>query len=501
MKTRREFMKTSIAATGIVAGVVSTSRVLGGEVPPSDKAKAKSPRTFTLTRQIPVEAGYDLVVAGGGPAGTAAAVCASRLGAKVLLVEASGCLGGMGTSGLVTAFDPMADGKRMLVGGFMREVVETLYKRNFLMPGIAPNKWRKNYHSWTPFQVEGYKLVLDEFVEKAGVEVRFFTRVIDADADTKQGKVSGVVLQNIEGYRYIQAKAFIDATGDAVLADVCGAACREAGRDTPAPMPATLCSLHAGIDWSKSVTWSDQQKALKKALADGHFTQPDKHLPGMSQVNQTVGTLNGGHLFKMNALKCKDLGDGVMLGRRIVQEYVDFYRKYVDGCENIQLVTTGSLIGVRESRRIVGEYELNVNDYLTRRQFPDQIAVFNKAVDIHAYDCTEEAYKEYAKKYYKTGRIKRGECFGIPYSILVPKGWKNLWVAGRCNSSDISVHGAIRVQPAASMMGQAAGTSAVQCLDTGEQANNLDTEVLIATLRKAGAYLPQKETRKTMTRS
>jgi flavin-dependent dehydrogenase len=207
--------------------------------------------TYRLQREIPVDVPYELVVAGGGPAGVAAAVCAARLGAKVLLVEATGCLGGMGTSGLVTAFDPMGDGKKMLVGGFMREVVETMYRRKFLKPGIDPNTWRKNYHQWTSFQVEGYKLVLDESVRKAGVEVRFFTRVIDADADPRQGKVAGVVLQNVEGYRFVRAGAYIDATGDAVLTDLCGAACREAGRDTPTPMAATLCSIHAGIDWSR----------------------------------------------------------------------------------------------------------------------------------------------------------------------------------------------------------------------------------------------------------
>jgi len=223
--------------------------------------------------------------------------------------------------------------------------------------------------------------------------------------------------------------------------------------------------------------------------------------PGLSQVNQTVGYLNGGHLFRMNALKCKDLSEGVMLGRRIVQEYVGFYRKYVSGCDDLQLVSTGSLIGVRESRRIVGEYELRIDDYLARRQFPDQIAVFNKAVDIHAYDCTDEAYKQYHREYSRTGRLQPGECFGIPYSILVPRGWKNLWVAGRCNSSDVKVHGSIRVQPAAAMMGQAAGTAAVQSLRSGRHADNLDTEVLVGTLRKAGAYLPQKQTSKVMTRS
>ncbi|NQU23702.1 MAG: FAD-dependent oxidoreductase [Candidatus Nealsonbacteria bacterium] len=494
--TRRGFLKSSALGVSGTAGAIAAA---SGKTSAEDASvEAQQAETYNFTRRVPVESGYDLVVCGGGPAGTAAAVCAARLGAKVLLVEATGCLGGMGTSGLVTAFDPMGDGKRMLVGGFMREVVETMFHRKFLRPGIDPNTWRKNYHQWTQFQAEGYKLVLDEFVTKAGVEVRFFTRVIDADADSQGGKVSGVVLQNIEGYRFIRARAYIDATGDAVLADLCGAACREAGRDTPAPMAATLCSLHAGIDWSRM---GNEDVALKKALAAGHFTQPDRHLPGMTRVNQTVGYLNGGHLFRMNALKCQNLSAGVMLGRRIVQEYVDFYRMYVAGCEDIQLVTTGSLIGVRESRRIVGEYELNVDDYLARRQFPDQIAVFNKAVDIHAYDCTEEAYRQYYQEYTKTGRLGKGECFGIPYSILVPKGWKNLWVAGRCNSSDVKVHGSIRVQPAASMMGQAAGTAAVQSLRTDQPANDLDTEQLVQTLRKAGAYLPQKQMSKTMTRA
>jgi len=485
---RREFLVGSALAIGL------GSTADGAAAPPDNKKTD----TYTLKREIPVDGPYDVIVAGGGPAGTAAAVCSARLGAKVLLVEATGCLGGMGTSGLVTAFDPMGDGTRMLVGGFMREVVETMYSRGFLQPGINPNAWRKNYHNWTPFQAEGYKIVLDEFVTKTGVEVRFFTRVIDADAEARSGTVSGVVLQNVEGYKFVRAGAYIDATGDGVLADLCGAPCREAGRDTEAPMPATLCSLHAGLDWSKM---GNQHAALKKALADKHFTQSDRHLPGMSKVNQTVGYLNGGHLFRMNALKCRDLSEGIMLGRRIVQEYVAFYRKYVSGCTNLQLVATGAVIGVRESRRIVGEYELTIKDYLARRQFPDQIAVFNKAVDIHAYDCTEEAYKKYYREYSRTGRLKPGECFGIPYSILVPKGWRNLWVAGRCNSSDVKVHGSIRVQPAASMMGQAAGTAAVQSIRTKQPANDLNTAELIQTLRKTGAYLPQKETSKAMTRA
>lgn len=461
--------------------------------------------TYRFTRDIPIEEHYDIVIAGGGPAGAAAAICAGRLGAKVLLIEATGCMGGMGTSGLVTAFDPMANGQRNLVGGIMREIVETLYTRRHLGPDITPDCWRKYYHCWIEFQVEGLKLLLDELAVQAGVEVRFFTRVIDADADAKTGKVAGIILSNIEGYRYVRAKAFIDCTGDAVLADLCGAACREAGRDTPRPMPATLASLHTNIDWDRlraanPNSWQMFQEQLHKAIAAGHFTQPDKFLAGFSRVGKTNGYLNGGHVFNLNALRCRSLSDGIMLGRRLVQEYLAFFRKYIPGCENMELMTTASLMGIRESRRIVGEYELHFADYLARRQFSDQIGVFNKHVDIHAYDTSEAEYQRLLEEITKSGRLGPGECFGIPYGILVPKGWSNLWVAGRCTSSDVKVHGSIRVQPACAMMGQAAGTAAVQSIQTGQPACDLDTEQLVLTLRGREAYLPQPALSPTMTR-
>ncbi len=455
--------------------------------------------SYDLRRTIRAETGYDLVVAGGGPAGAAAAICAARLGAKVLLVESTGCMGGMGSSGLVTAFDPMANGEQCLVGGFMLELVEAMYVRGFMSPGIDPNCWRKYFHRWSPFKVEGLKLLLDEFALGAGVEVRFFTRVIDADTDAQDGRVNGVVLSNVEGYSYVKARTFIDATGDAILADLCGVACREAGRDTPRIMPSTLASLFTGVDWMEPRK-SDQEDYLPKALEDGHFTQYDRHLPGMSKVGHQVGYLNGGHMFNLNALRCRDLSDGVMWGRKLALEYTEFYRKYVPGCTTIEHVTTASLLGIRESRRIVGEYELTIGDYLARREFSDQIGIFNKFVDIHPYDCSKEQYERFCTERYASARLNEGEWFGIPYGILVPKGWKNLWVAGRCASSDVQVHGSIRVQPAASMMGQAAGTAAVQSIRTGRAAADLNTEELVTTLRNHGANLPQENLSRTLTK-
>ena len=496
---RRSFLKSSaLGASGVVgaAALAASADAAAAETP---AARPAGQETYRLARDIPVEAGYDLVVAGGGPAGTAAAVCAARLGAKVLLLEATGCLGGMGTSGLVTAFNPMADGQRMLVGGLMREIVTTMHHRGFLAPQVTADFYGKRFHCWTPFRVEGYKLVLDELVAAAGVEVRFFTRLVDVDIDAGKRVVRGVIAQNIEGFRYLRAKTFVDATGDAVLADLCGAPCREAGRDTANIMPPTLCSITGTIDWSRAGR-ANQQTLVEKAIADGQFSSKDRHLPGLFQVGDSLGMLNAGHLFKMNALQCRSLSDGVMKGRRLAQEFLAFYRKYVPGCENMELAITGSLVGVRESRRIVGEYELCFDDFSARRQFPDQIAVFNNSVDIHVYDDSEAEYQRYYKEFTQLGRLKPGERYGIPYGILVPRGWRNLWVAGRCNSSDDRLSGTIRVQPAASMMGQAVGTAAVQSIATGQPACDLDTRQLVETLRHAGAYLPQEKLSPTMTR-
>jgi hypothetical protein len=191
-----------------------------------------------------------------------------------------------------------------------------------------------------------------------------------------------------------------------------------------------------------------------------------------------------------------------MHGRKLAIEYRNFYKKYLPGFEHIEHVTTASLMGVRESRRIIGEYELNCSDYTARRQFPDQIGVFNNFVDIHPYDLSQEEMDRSRDDIYsKAIWLKEGENYGIPYGIIVPQGWTNLWVAGRSSSSDIQVHAAIRVQPAASMMGQAAGTAAVQSVETGQPAYDLDTERLVLTLREAGAYLPQKTLSKAITRS
>lgn len=466
--------------------------------------------TYRLVRDIPVDDDYDVLVAGGGPAGTAAAVSAARLGAKVVLVEATGCLGGMGSSGLVTTFGPMADGERTLVGGFCRELIETMHAQDQLGPDVTPDFWTTHYNRWIAFKPEGLKRVLDDFAVKAGVELRFFTRLIDADVQGR--KVRGAIVANVEGVRYIRARTFIDATGDAVLADLCGADCVVAGRDFKDIAPSTLCSLYGGIDWDHPAYGSDftgrdavkldtKKRLLMQAIADGHFSQEDRFLPGMNKLGRTTANLNGGHIFGLNGLSNRSVSEGMVFGRKLAVEYTEFYRKYVPGCENIEHLTTASLMGVRDTRRIVGEFELTIDDFNARRQFPDQVAVYNRPTDVHPTNTSKEEYERFLRDFEGHGKLARGTSVGIPYSILVPKGFENLWAAGRCHSSDTKVHGSIRAQSAAYMMGQAVGTAARQSIETGQPACDLDTQALVERLRANGAYLPQENLSRTMTRS
>jgi hypothetical protein len=464
--------------------------------------------SYNFTRTIPIEDSYDVLVCGGGPAGAAAAVCAARQGAKVLLVEATGCLGGMSTSGLVATFGPMGDGTKTLVGGFTRELIETMHARGFLGPEVTPEFWITHYNRWIPFDPEALKRMLDEYCVDAGVDIRYFTRVIDADC--KGHAVEGAIISNIEGLTYVRAKTFIDATGDAVLAAACKVPCKIAGQDWP-HAPATVCTMFSGLNWdhpayngnrgTDAVREQVKQEFLPQANADGHFTKPDHFIAGMKKVGAVTGNLNAGHIYGLDGLNAKSLSDGMIYGRNLAVEYRDFYRKYVPGCERIEIAATSPVMGVRDTRRIIGEFELTFADYKAGRQFADQVAVYNRPADVHATNSSKEEHEKFMEKMHGEQKLAKGKSVGIPYSILVPRGWENLWVAGRCHSSETEVHGSIRAQSAAFMMGQAAATAAVQSMATGQPACDLDTAQLVETLRAHGSYLPQQELSRTMTRS
>lgn len=459
------------------------------------------------TREIPAEEGYDIVVAGGGPAGCAAAICAARLGAKVLLVEAMGCLGGAGTSGLVTSMGELGRKGTVLLGGFMSELYHKLADRGILSGKSPTHRNDVNCFVWEPFDAEGLKLVLDEYMQEEHVEVRFFTHVIDVEYEAEPLAVKGLILSNIEGLRYVSAKAYLDCTGDAVLAAKCGVAFNQPEVAMPPTLMATLC----GVDWEaleKSGTLGGgqlkgQQETVDRALDEGtfEFTYPDRHIPGIFIGIGNKVTLNAGHVFKMDALNNKSLSEGMMTGRRLVQEYLRFFKQSYPELSGMELAATAPLMGVRDSRRIIGEYCLGYDDYLAKRKFPDQVCLNAQEIDLHVRDCSKEEYSRFHSEFFETTQYGPGEYFGIPYGVMVPKGAVNLWVAGRTVSCDDKVNASIRMMPVCYTLGQAAGTAAVQAIKNHEHACSLNTKTLIETLRANGALLPQETLSETMSRN
>ena len=444
--------------------------------------------TYSFSRQIAIKSGYDLVVAGGGPGGCGAAISAAEQGLKVLLVESTNALGGMGTGALVSAWSHMSNGRETMLGGLMLRLVEEMYDRGFIASSYDQTFWTTIHNRGLGYAPEGLKLVLDEWCQGAGVDLLFMSRVVDAEVDDADRVVKGVVIATIEGMKYVPARAFVDATGDAVLSDLVGAACFRAGRDSPNINPPTMCSVQGGIDHSV-FNRREQQPFVDQAVDDGFFSQPDRHVPGLFPSGKSSATLNAGHLFHTDALDARSLSNAMVWGRQLAHEYTRFCREYLPGCQDIELLSTGALLGVRESRRVIGEYELDYDDYIARRHFPDQIAIYCKQVDIHVYDTSDEQYDRYKEEFLKNEVLEPGESYGITYGILVPRGWQNLWVAGRSNSSDVKVSAAIRDQPCAYMMGEAAGCAAAQALERDETAVGLDTGILRATLSGRGAKL------------
>jgi hypothetical protein len=228
---------------------------------------------------------------------------------------------------------------------------------------------------------------------------------------------------------------------------------------------------------------------LEQAIADGVITMPDRHLPGFFSCGDGYGVLNAGHLYGLDCLSDRELSRGMIWGRKMAQEYLTFYRNYVEGCEQMTHLATGSILGVRETRRIVGEYVLGVDDFLGRCSFDDEIGRYNYPIDIHRSSPSLEDHEEFLEEFTRRYRLPDGESYGIPYRSLIPKGCENLMVGGRCISTDRLVQGSARVMPCCFMTGQAAGVAAALCWEQDIAAKELAPDLLRATLREQGAQI------------
>lgn len=435
-------------------------------------------KTLQYQKPVPIKHHVDVFVAGGGPAGVAAAVAAARQGKRVFLAEAGGSFGGSGTIGLVPSFAQFTDGEHFLADGIGREVYEELY-------GCPADP---HFRGFKPFSVERLKQIYDQMMTDAGVSFAFFTRLVDVIS--RDGAVDAVILSSKSGLFAVKASVYIDCTGDADLVEWAGGE-TVYGDDDGVAMPATLCSLWANIDYNRIDQHATSR--LDDAFRDGVFTKEDRHIPGIQWTDpkKGIGGGNIGHVYAVDARDEQSLTSAMLEGRRTVREFERYYSEYLHGYEDMHLCYTADLLGIRESRRIVGEYVLTGADFVSRASFEDEVGRYSYPVDIHAMRPDSASYAAFEKEYH-TLRYGVGESYGIPYRVLIPKGLSNVLTAGRCVSTDRQMQASIRVMPGCFITGQAAGVAAALAVDQGGTVRAVRTAELREKLMQLGAYLPDQ---------
>jgi hypothetical protein len=385
----------------------------------------------------------------------------------------------MGTAGLVPAFMDFTDGVNFLADGIGREILDRIRAAGGAFP----------FRRSTGIRTEVLKRVYDQLLEDAGIPFTFHTQLVDVTVE--EGSVREAICAGKRGLFALRAAVFVDCTGDGDLAALAGAPYEKGDRDGDM-QPGTLCSLWSGVDWEeveRSETAGMGNDRIAEAFDDGVLTVEDLHLVGIWRVGATLGGGNVGHTFGLDGTDEESLTEAYVRARKILPQYERYYKTYREGFEDMELAVTGSLMGVRESRRILGDYVLSVDDFRERAVFDDEIGRFSYPVDLHPTGPDQGAYEEYRRQW--TGlRHEDGESYGIPYRVLTPRRLRNVLVAGRCVSTDRSMQGSIRVTPGCYITGQAAGVAAAMSVQAGANTRGIDISELQARLRRLGAYLP-----------
>lgn len=416
---------------------------------------------FLYSRVFDIKKSVDVLVVGGGCAGIAAAIAASYGGAKVLLLERQTALGGLGTLGLVPVFQTFDDGLKFLAGGVGKLIYNRMREKKILRPDLT-------------FVCEKAKILFEELLEEFGVEFVYCSTVIDVIIENDNIKTA--IVNSKKGTYGVKAKVFIDCTGDGDLSAMAGAEYHK-GDDKGGMMAGTLCSIWNNVDFSRFVH-AEQEDRIEEAYKDGVFTVKDKHLPGMFDARNNLAFGNLGHAFGVDGTDEDSITRALITQRKSMQEYEEYYNGYISGFEKATLVATASMFGIRESRRIVGDYILNIEDFKKRAVFEDEIGRYCYAVDMHEITPSEEENEQFKKEYYQTYRYKDGESYGIPYRSIIVKGFKNLLVAGRCISCDRQMLGSIRVMPGCFITGQGAGVAASIAINYGNDVRAFDFKLL-----------------------
>jgi FAD dependent oxidoreductase len=419
---------------------------------------------------------YDVVVVGSGSAGSTAAIAAARMGARTLLVERMGFLGGISTAVLDTfyAFYTPGEAPRRVVGGIAWEVATALAAEGAAFE--RPNTYGAG--TGITYDPEVLKRAWEALALRADVEVLLHTWVTGVDLDADR-RVRALTLFNKGGAARVEATVVVDASGDADVAAWSGVPFDDPAANGQVQSLSTVFRM-ANVDveraeaFGKAALW----ERMREASVSGAYRLP--RIEGSWHRTPQPGVVMAlmTRVPRVDATNPVQLTRAEIEGRRQAWEYARFLRERVPGFERAAMVSTSPAIGVRESRRVHGRHRLTADDVLAGRRFDDEIALCGAPIeDHHAGTDTRWRY------------VPDGGVYGIPYRCLLPQGVEGLLVAGRCFSATHDAHASARSMGTCMTMGQAAGAAAALATAGGKVPGDLPAERLRARLADQGVLL------------
>jgi len=458
------------------------------------------PEAHTLKRYGDEARALDVLVIGGGNAGCAAALAAARHGARTLLVERYGFLGGTATAAMVGPWMTFHSGAERIVGGIAQEIVERLVVLGGSPGHIAD---ASDYVATiTPFDPEIHKALLFDMMAESGVRLLLHAYFLDA-LRAPDGAVRGARVATVAGVREYDARVTIDASADAYVAASAGVDVRQGdarGRVQPASLMFRLSHVDLALTAAYVREHPDEMRTSlppeartpsalsavaglyelwNAARRRGDVDVPRELVSFFASPFPDEVSVNMTRVVDVDPLDPDDLTRAEIAARAQAMQLLAFFRRDVPGFANARIAATAAQIGIRESRRIVGAYMLDGDDVLTGRAFDDAVARSAYPIDIHNPSGSGTT----------TSRLPPGASYEIPYRCLVPQSVDGLLVAGRCISTSHEALASTRLTPTVMTLGQAAGTAAALCARTGIRPRDLDTDALRALLVEDGVDL------------
>ncbi len=398
-------------------------------------------------RETPVSGVYDVVVCGGGPAGVAAAVAAARAGARCLLAEQYGSLGGIWTTGLLSYFLDWANKP-----GLMAEIVGRLEARG----ARAVDSRGRGTNAFDPEQV---RFLLDELCLEAGVTLQLHSRVVAARV--AGGVLTHAVIESPSGREAVAGRQFIDCTGNGDLGAIAGCGFDMGHPQTGATQPMSLIALLTGLCrdevrpffYEQGDAWSAPKDRLREAMERGGCS-PSYAKPSLFPLREDLFLLMANHEYGYRGTDVRDLTAATLHARRELHALVAALRSLGGPWARVRVAATGAQIGVREGRRIHGRSTVTVEDMAAGRQYPDAACRVTFGIDVHSTDPG-------AGKGIEPSPVKT-RPYEIPLGALQARDVEGLWMAGRCISGDFLAHSSYRVTGNAVAMGETAGAAAAR---------------------------------------